>query len=327
MMAGLVPQLSIYAFILAREEPESWDFTFDLVRTADRAGIDRAVLTGEHVVFGENLAAYGDPASGGRSGGVQMTDTDGHYLDPLIAAAMMFAQTTHVRLTTNVILAPLRRPIVLAKTAATLDVLSRGRLDLGVGIGWQREEYEAAGLAFEKRGRLLDHSLEVCRELWRERRASYSSPELSFENIHMMPKPLTPGGVPIWVSGNLKAPVVRRLAKFGSGWLPWGIAMHDMQLLHGEIAVMRELVAKEGRDPSNIQVAGDLPLVLDGGGRLQIDATMEQVPPLVAAGITDFRARIALPQGSGEAEAFLAALAAAFRDVTGRPPFDGAGKP
>ena len=87
-----------------------------------------------------------------------------------------------MRLATGILLAALRRPVVLAKSAATLDVLSGGRLDLGVGVGWQREEYEAAGLDFDGRGRLLDHTLEVCTELWtqtvgalRSRRSSSST--------------------------------------------------------------------------------------------------------------------------------------------------------
>ena len=102
---------------------------------------------------------------------------------------------------TGILLAALRRPVVLAKAAATLDVLSGGRLDLGVGVGWQREEYEAAGLDFDRRGRLLDHTLEVCQTLWREQAAARFDRELHFESIHCMPKPLQPGGVPIWVSG------------------------------------------------------------------------------------------------------------------------------
>src|SRR5207248_9888916 len=128
--------------------------------------------------------------------------------------AAVAGQTTRVRLGTYVLLAALRRPVVLAKQLATLDVLSGGRLDLGVGIGWQREEYEAAGLDFGARGRLLDHSLEVCQTIWHEQRASYASPELSFDAIHAMPKPAQPGGVPIWVSGRCNRRVASRLARF-----------------------------------------------------------------------------------------------------------------
>src|SRR4029078_9471042 len=94
--------------------------------------------------------------------------------------------------------------------------------DLGVGVGWQREEYDAAGLAFSERGRLLDHTLEDCQQLWAEPVAHYQAPELEFERIHMMPKPLQPGGVPIWVSGRINARVVSPLCRFGLRSLPCG---------------------------------------------------------------------------------------------------------
>ena len=315
-MSRLKPQLSFFAFILSPEDPGSWDFTFDIIQAADRAGVDRAILTGEHVVFGENIEAYGNPKTGGRTGAKQPTGPDGHFLDPLVAATHAFALTKQIRLTPNVILAPLRRPIVLAKTAATIDVLSNGRLDLGVGVGWQKEEYEAAGLDFAKRGRLLDHTLEVCHVLWRERVASYSSPELSFEKIHAMPKPRTPGGVPIWVSGNLGPPVVRRLAKFGAGWLPWGEATNDSEALVKEIPRMRELVAKEGRDPSDIQIAGHVPLVYDSAGKPLAGPSMEKVPALVEAGVTDFRCAFNVPREPEAAEDFFREWVAAFRTAT-----------
>ena len=113
------------------------------------------------------------------------------------------ASRAQIRLGTNILLAALRRPVVLAKTAATLDVLSGGRLDLGVGVGWQREEYDAAGLDFDGRGALLDETLAVCQTLWREQRATLDGNALKFDGIHQMPKPAQPGGVPIWVSGTV----------------------------------------------------------------------------------------------------------------------------
>ena len=109
---------------------------------------------------------------------------------------MVAAQTDRIRLGTYILLAALRTPAVLAKQLATLDVLSHGRVDLGVGIGWQREEYDASGLDFSARGRLLDQTLAVCQTLWRDQRATFTSAELSFEAIHSMPKPRQPGGVP-----------------------------------------------------------------------------------------------------------------------------------
>ena len=124
----------------------------------------------DHVVFGERLEEYGRPEIGGQAGGKQPTGPDGHWLEPLTTLSVLAGMTSRIRLGTNILVAALRRPAVLAKSTATLDVLSGGRLDLGVGVGWQREEYEAAGLDFDRRGRLLDHTLEVLQTLWREQR-------------------------------------------------------------------------------------------------------------------------------------------------------------
>ena len=218
----------------------------------------------DHVVFGEDLDAYAKPEAGGVEGGKQPTGPDGHWLEPLTVLTAVAAQTTRVRLGTYILIAALRRPVVLAKQLATLDVLSHGRVDLGVGIGWQREEYEAAGLDFGARGRLLDHSLEVCQTLWREQRASFTSPELNFDAIHMMPKPVQAGGVPIWVSGRVNARVAQRLARFGHGWIPWG---DDAADLVASIPRMRAAVDEAGGDGAALAVLGTLPLTKVGAAR------------------------------------------------------------
>src|SRR5690349_20470985 len=159
----------------------------------DAAGVDRVVVS-DHVVFGENLDAYADPTIGGQAGGRQPTRADGSWLEPLMVLTAIAATTTRIRLGTAILLAALRRPAVLAKQLATLDVLSEGRMDHAVGVGWQREENEAAGLLFKNRGRLLDHTLEVCQTLWTQQRASYEPRELTFDGIHQMPKPVQTGG-------------------------------------------------------------------------------------------------------------------------------------
>src|SRR5579859_1754131 len=189
-MTKFTPQISIHILNFAPEgHTAGWNHLFDLAKAADRAGIDR-VMVSDHVVYGEELDEYGKPEVGGRAGGKQPTGPDGHWLEPMTTLSVIAGMTTRVRLGTNILIAALRRPVVLAKTTATLDVLSGGRLDLGVGVGWQREEYEAAGLGFADRGRLLNHTIEVCQLLWREQTASYKSDELHFEAIHMMPKPI-----------------------------------------------------------------------------------------------------------------------------------------
>ena len=159
------PQLSLASSTGRPTSRPSWRYLVDRAQAAEEAGIDRVVVS-DHVVFGEDLDAYGEPEVGAPPAAASPPVPTGSWLEPLTSLAVIAGATTAVRLGTNILLAALRRPVVLAKTAATLDVLSGGRLDLGVGVGWQREEYEAAGLDFDRRGRLLDHTLEVCQTLW-----------------------------------------------------------------------------------------------------------------------------------------------------------------
>jgi probable F420-dependent oxidoreductase len=306
------PQISMQLRSFAADDPGGWQSLFEQARAMDAAGVDRLVVS-DHVVFGENLDAYGDPKVGGQAGGKQPTGPDGHWLEPLTVLTSVGAVTSRIRLGTGILIAALRRPVVLAKTAATMDVLTGGRLDLGVGVGWQREEYEAAGLPFEGRGRLLDHTLEVCQELWREQRASYSSDELSFDGIHQMPKPVQDGGVPLWISGTVNKAVARRLATFGSGWIPWGPAMADPV---SGIAEMRQAVEAAGGDPTRIQVLGYAQIARRDDGSVDLDATIASVPPLVAAGITDVRIPVPLPAGEAQATEYLADLVDRFRRAT-----------
>ena len=123
----------------------------------------------------------------------------------------------------------------------------------------------------------------------------------------MMPKPLQPGGVPIWISGTVNRRVVRRLARFGSGWIPWGPASDDV--IDG-IARMRSALTEAGSDPSGLQVVGDLPPVKRADGSLDVGATMEAVPALSAAGVTDFRTRFSLPSDHDDAVAHVQAVVA-----------------
>jgi probable F420-dependent oxidoreductase len=306
------PELSLYLPIFNEDPAHDWNSTLESARAMDAAGIDRVVVS-DHVVFGENFDAYGDPSSGGTAGGRQPTTPDGNWLEPIIVLTTLAATTTRIRLGTAVLLAALRRPAVLAKQLSTLDVLSGGRIDLGVGVGWQREEYEAVGLSFEGRGRLLDHTLEVCHTLWTEQRASYDAPELSFTAVHQMPKPAQPGGVPIWVSGTVNRAVARRIARFGSGWIPWGPALADVA---GSIAAMKEAVVAQGGDPTDLLVQGVAPIVKSSDGSIDALASVAPVPALVEAGITDIRFNASVPEGREHAIEYLSPLVADFRDVT-----------
>ncbi len=306
-------RLTVALPTFSAEAPQSWDHVFDVARAADDAGVDRVVCS-DHVVFGEDLEAYGRPEAGGVEGGRQPTGPDGHWLEPLTVLTAVSAVTTRVRLGTYILLAALRRPVVLAKQLATLDVLSNGRVDLGVGIGWQREEYDAAGLDYTGRGRLLDHTLEVCQTLWREQRAAVDTPELRFEAIHMMPKPHQSGGVPIWVSGRCNDRVAHRLARYGSGWIPWGDDASDPA---GSIPRMRAAVDAAGGDGASLRVLAPLPPRIGPEKAIDLAATTEPVAAMRDAGVTDFMVHLRASGGYQGAHDAFADLVSAFRAAAG----------
>ena len=310
------PQLSAALVTFAADAPDDWSSMFATARMYDRVGIDKLVVS-DHVVFGEHLDAYANPATGGTAGGRQPTGPDGHWLEPLTTLSVIAGMTERVRLGTGILLAALRRPVVLAKSAATLDVLSGGRVDLGVGVGWQREEYEAAGLDFDARGRLLDDTLAVCRELWTESVVAHHSRFLDFDDIHMMPKPLQEGGVPIWVSGRVNAAVVRRIGANGRRWIPWG---DDATELERSIPELRARLDTEGFPSDDLQVVANLRVFTDDDGTVDVARTLEPVPAQVAAGATDFLTRFRPRAIDDRFEAQLQALVDGFRELTGREP-------
>jgi len=308
----VVPQLSIQIPNFA-PEARDWTPVLDLARDADVAGVDRLVVS-DHVLLGERLDAYGDPTLGGTSGGRQPTGPEGQWLEPLTLLSVVAATTTRVRLGTAVLLAALRPPPVLAKQVATLDVLSGGRLDLGVGVGWQREEYDACGLDFVRRGELLDRCLGLCQRLWSGSAVDHDDGVLVFERVHSNPVPLQPGGVPIWVSGRATPRTARRVARFGAGWIPWG---EDIAEPAPGIEMMRSALQEVGRDPAHLQVQGTLPVVRREGA-FDMDATMAALQALVPVGVTDFRFHHRWCVDRSAEAALLAEVVESFRSAAGR---------
>lgn len=309
-MASIQLSMGIPSF--SAEAPANWEHLTDWAHVLESAGFDR-VLVSEHIAFGMNMDAYSDPGVGGTAGGRQPTGPDGDWLEPLTVLTYLAARTERIRLGTNILLAALRPAAVLAKTVATLDVLSGGRVDLGVGVGWQREEYDVAGVDFAKRGAILDQTLEVCTRLWQHSEVSYASPELSFDRIHQMPKPLQPGGVPIWVSGTVNRAVARRLARFGKYWIPWG---QDARDIAEGIGRMRAAVERAGGDPHGFGVTGSLRVKADADDRADLAAVAADAAALAKAGVTDLRLTH-WPPRFGNREHDLRAFVEAVRGAVG----------
>jgi probable F420-dependent oxidoreductase len=253
-----------------------WRGLLDLARAADDAGIDRIVVV-DHVVMGPHTEKY--------VWGKFPVPPDAPWLEPLTVLSGMAAVTARVRLATGILIAPLRPSVLLAKQVATLDQLSGGRVDLGVGTGWQREEYDAEGLPFERRGQLLTDAMAACTVLWRDTPADFDSPTLSFREVYCEPKPVQPGGVPIWVAGTLNARNLDRVVKFGAAWIP--IMGETVEGIADGARVIRDALSTAGRDSSSFQVQAPLRLAMSDDGRPDMARSMESVPALLAAGATD----------------------------------------
>jgi probable F420-dependent oxidoreductase len=240
-----------------------------LAHAADEAGVDRLVVS-DHVVLGHHLDAY--------RWGCFPTEPAGPWLEPLSCLTAFAAVTTRVRLSTGILIAPLRRAPLLAKTVATLDVLSGGRVDLGVGVGWQREEYDALGLEFDARGRLLEDTIGACRALWTDLPASYSSRSVTFADVYCSPRPVQ-RPLPVWFAGTLNERNLRRITSLGNGWIPiMGASLDDIR---DGATLLRATV---GRD---VDVQAPLSPVRSDDRSLDVAATMRQVPDLAAAGVTN----------------------------------------
>jgi probable F420-dependent oxidoreductase len=153
----------------------------------------------------------------------------GHiFYEALMTLAYVSAITERVRLGTTVLIASARHPVLLAKQLATLDVLSRGRLIVGVGTGWIPEELEALGVPWAERGRRLDEAIQVMRTLWASSGpVSFEGRYVRFRDMLFEPRPIQIGGPPIWVGG-MTDPSLRRAARWGDGWLPWAVAPEEL---------------------------------------------------------------------------------------------------
>lgn len=242
---------------------------------ADKAGIDSVVLT-DHVIMGENTDKYpyGDfPLPSG---------TDWH--EPMTVLSAIAGATENIRLSTGILISPLRNAALLAKISATLDSVSNGRLDLGVGTGWQREEYDACGLSFKNRIGQLEDQLRAMQLLWREAPASFHSDTVNFDRIYCNPFPVQKGGIPLWMGMAPGPRALSLLAECCVGWVPMPMSLEELK---PKIDLVREAFVKAGRDPDTLRVRAQPQVVFGKGGRADLDRTLDNLDDSLNVGITD----------------------------------------
>ena len=268
-------QLSIG--ILGMERLIDGDFARigDVARMAEDIGIDMISIT-DHVVMGEHVEKY--------PYGAFPLPLDYPWFEPMTVLAAIAAVTSRIRLSTGILISPLRPAVLLAKQLATLDVMSRGRVTIGLGIGWQKEEYDASGLPWDNRYTRLDEQVAVCKLLWSQAPASFAGKTVQFDNIHAFPRPVQPGGVPLWFGLKATEKNFARIADYGDGWIPMEREPEELAV---HIAALRAAFAAKGRDPAALQVrVGLRPAAAAGQDRPDIDAGLDTATALVAAGAT-----------------------------------------
>lgn len=264
---------------------------------AEAAGVDRILLT-DHVVLGPNTSAY--------PWGEFPFPRETPWLEPLTTLAAMAARTSRVRFSTKILIAPLRPAALLAKTVATLDALSRGRIELGVATGWQREEYEAQGLDWSARGALLTDTIAACRALWSGEPARFESRTLRLEGVVCAPRPLQ-ARIPVWFAGRLHARNLERICRLGDGWIPEPYS--PPETLARGLPILREAWARAGRDAAALGVQGDLDAVRGSDGRPDLRASLAALPRWVEAGATTVNVVLSLFGGRRRAGRFFEELA------------------
>lgn len=212
----------------------------------EAAGVE-SYWTVEHVLVAEDYEPRYPYSSDGRmpGGGTALMP------DPLQVLAFVGAHTSTMRLGTSIVVAPQHPAVILAKSVATLDVLSSGRVELGVGSGWAVEEYRAVNVPYEGRGTRLDETIDAMRACWGPNPVSYSGTTVAFDRVRVDPKPAQAGGVPIVIGGS-GAVAARRVGRRGDGWFPYVVSPGDVA---AGLATIRATAEAEGRDPATIHIS------------------------------------------------------------------------
>jgi probable F420-dependent oxidoreductase len=270
------------------------------VATAAEAAGFTTLWAGEHVVLvGQSASRYPYSADGRIA-----VPADADWLDPLLALSFAAAATVTIGLATGVLLLPEHNPVVAAKQAATLDVLSAGRLTLGVGIGWSAEEFAALGVPFTRRAQRTAEYVAAMRTLWANEVASFSGEFTRFDSVRVNPKPVHGSRIPIVLGGN-SDPSLARVATFGDGWYGFNL---PVAAVAERVEALTEQCQLRNRDPRDLTVAVAVS-----------DGTPADVRDLAEIGVTELVLVAAPPPDPPAATAWVRDLAAQWNVTPHQP--------
>ena len=223
-----------------------------MAQLAEARGFE-SVWVPDHVIMPTRIVStYPYTKSGGF-----IADPKGSHLDPITSLAFMAGCTKRVRLGFSVLVAPYRHPVVTGKMMATIDVLSNGRLNVGVGAGWLDEEFEALGVPTERKWARTEEHIRIWKELWTAEEPKYDGLYHSFSHVQCRPQPLQKPHPPITIGGNGKA-CFRRVVALADGWQVVSEAPDDVYSMDGDLktalATLYQIAEEAGRDPKTIEV-------------------------------------------------------------------------
>jgi probable F420-dependent oxidoreductase len=214
-------------------------------RRTEALGYD-SLWASDHVVIPYRIASRYPYSPAGRF----PLDADVAFLEPLTTLALVAGVTERVQLGTSILVLPHRNPVLTAKMAATLDHLSGGRVVLGVGVGWMREEIELLGGTYDRRGAWSDEAITVMRACWRDVRSAHRGEFFSFDDVGVFPKPVR-GDIPILIGGHTPR-ALRRVVEHGDGW---HAAFITPEALKADIARLRDECARQRRPFEQIRIS------------------------------------------------------------------------
>ena len=268
-----------YGFYLPTRGPTATrEGVLTLAREGERLGLHSAMIA-DHIVFPVSTASpYPYTVDRKHPGG-------GDALETFSILGVVAGATERLRLVTSVLVLPYRNPVLTAKMVASLDVLSGGRVTLGVGVGWLKEEFEALDSPdFDRRGAVTDEWITIFKQLWTTSPASFEGEFYRYQDIRSEPFPLQKPHPPIWVGGHSRA-ALRRTARHGDGWHPVGaIAAVPLppQELRAHLDTLRRMTEAEGRDPTALTISYKAPLYDTGipdpsGARKSFSGTADDI--------------------------------------------------
>lgn len=266
-------------------EPDSF---ISIITEGEALGFDYVTIS-DHIMVPRNLESkYPYTNSGEFPSGTQAA-----WLEQLGATAFIAALTRRLRFVLSVMVVPHRPAVLTAKLLSTIDYLSKGRLTLGIGVGWCREEFEAIGAApFDDRGHVTDEWMAACQELWTAEFPKFEGRYVKFDDVTFSPKPVQ-SPIPIWVGGE-SGPALRRIARYAHGWYPVGtnpqFPMNTVSRFKQELQRFHRYLEQAGRNPADVTIA--LRVLAGPGGRprAQIDGEAEMFSGGDADWVEDIKA-------------------------------------